>query len=157
MHGNKNHSWFFFETEYNLYFEKRRDWVMESVKNMTGNEKQHAQKLSLRYVEHEDFPVSLAQKEPQTVLDSPHLFSLEERRKGRHTFIMLLLLKDLLNALRCFPYMKSYGRVRYTAGQCMNPVESEAESSTSSEHLCTPGSQSLWGKVRLVLHFFFFD
>lgn len=84
---------------------KYRDWVMQSVKNVTGNEEQRALlKLSLRCVEHKDFP-SVPQKEAQTVLDSPHLFSLEDRRKGRHR---LLLLKDLLSALRYFPFMKSY-------------------------------------------------
>lgn len=55
-----------------------RDWAMQSVKNMTGNEEQHALKLSLRCVEHEDFSGAL-KKEPQTALDSHHLFSLEDR------------------------------------------------------------------------------
>lgn len=125
---------------------------MQSVKYVTDNEEQHALKLSLRCVEHEAFPVAPPEREPQAVLDSPHLFS-EDRRKGRHRLIMLLLLKDLLNALRCFPCMKSYGRLRYTSGLCMIPVESEAESSTDSEHLGTPGSRFLWGKLRLLLHF----
>lgn len=127
---------------------------MQSVKNVTDNEEQHALKLSLRCVGHEDFPVAVPQRDPQTVLDSPHLFSLEDKRKGRCRLIMLLLLKDLLNALRCFPCMKSYGRLRDTGSLCMIPVESEAESSTQTEHLCPPGSQFLWGKLRLLLHFF---
>lgn len=75
---------------------------MQYVKNMTDNDKQHILKLSLRFVEHEDFSEALPQKEPQTVLDSPHLFYPEDRRKERHRLIILLLLKDLLNALRCF-------------------------------------------------------
>lgn len=36
--------------------------------------------------------------------------------------------------------------LRNTGGLCMIPVE--------SEHLCTPGSPFLWGKLRLVLYFF---
>lgn len=97
---------------------------------MTDNEDQRALKLNLRCVEHEDFPVALPQKEPQTVLDFSHLFFPEDRRKGRHRLIILLLLKDLLNALRHLPCMKSYGRLRYTGGLCMIPVESETASST---------------------------
>lgn len=95
---------------------KYRDWLMQSVKNVTDNEEQHALKLSLRCVEHEDFPVALPEETP---------FPLKIGEKVDR-FIMLLLLKDFLNALRCFPCMKSYGRLRYTGGLCMIPVEPEA-------------------------------
>lgn len=44
---------------------KCRDWAMQSVKNMTGNEEQHALKLSLRCVEHEDFSGALPRRNPR--------------------------------------------------------------------------------------------
>lgn len=68
---------------------KCRDWVTQYVKNVTDNEDQRALKLNLRCVEHEDFPVALPQKEPQTVLDFSHLFFPEDRRKGRHRLYTL--------------------------------------------------------------------
>lgn len=84
----------------------------------------------------------------------PPLFPQEQEKGETQTHCALTIKRPFVNALRHFPCTSHAlcGRLRFIAG--VGCRQSLKQSPTVPEYLLIPGSWLLWGKLRLVLHFF---